>query len=127
MSPGEYRGVPLGESLQLDAVIEVPFAIHGVMRTASGDTVAGQPREWTFIEFSVPAADADTLTGALSVAFLREGGWYCDFHSDQEVVVVFHDRDFRYQSGDRAARNEAERYARSMGVPESQLDWPEPQ
>jgi hypothetical protein len=127
MDPGEYRGALLGESLQLDAVIEVPLAVHRVTRAASGDVDAGQPREWTFIEFSVAAKDADSLASALSKSLLREGGWYCDFHSDQEVVVVFNDRIFRYQSGDRAAREEAERYGRSMGVPESQLDWPDPQ
>jgi hypothetical protein len=78
-------------------------------------------------KFSVATEDANALASALSKSLLREGGWYCDFHSDQEVVVVFHDRIFRYQSGDRAARDEAECYARSMGVPETQLDWPEPQ
>ena len=126
MPSGEYRGTLLGESLQVDAVVEVPLAVHRVARTASGDTDVGQPRDWTFVEFSVAAEDVDALTSALSKSLLREGGWCCDFHSDLEVVVVFRDRIFRYQAGDRAAREEAKRYARSMGVPESQLDWAEP-
>ena len=127
MHAGEYRGTLLGESLQADAVIEVPLGVHRVARTASGDTDVGQPRDWTFVEFSVAAEDVDALTSALSKSLLREGGWYCDFHSDQEVLVVCHGRIFRYQAGDRAAREEVTRYARSMGVPESQLDWAEPQ
>jgi hypothetical protein len=54
----------------------------------------------------------------------RDGGWYCDFRSDDEVFVVFCDRVFRYPRGDRTARSTVEDYARSMGVPEAQLDWP---
>jgi hypothetical protein len=124
---GQYRGTLLGESLQLDAVVELPLAVHRVTRAAAGDTDAGQPREWTFIEFSVKAEEADALASALSKALRREGGWYCNFNSDHQVVVVFHGRVFRYKPGDRASRAEAEQYARSVGVPESQLDWTEPQ
>ena len=56
---------------------------------------------------------------------VKEGG-YCNFNSDDEVVVVFRGRVSRYQSGDRSARAEVEQYARSMGVPEPQLDWADP-
>ncbi len=124
---GEYRGALLGESLELGAVIELPLAVHRVTRAAAGDTDAGQPRDWTFIEFSVKAEEADALARALSKALRREGGWYCNFNSADEVVVVFHGRVFRYRSRDLGARTEVEQYARSVGVPESQLDWTDPQ
>ena len=39
------------------------------------------------------------------------------------MFVVFGGRRFRYALGDEAAKAEAERYARSIGVPESQIDW----
>jgi hypothetical protein len=32
---------------------------------------------------------------------------------------------FRYTRGDRSARAEVEAHARSVGVPEAQVDWPE--
>jgi hypothetical protein len=60
----------------------------------------------------------------LSRVLERDDGWYCDFRSDDEVFVVFCDRVFRYRRGDRTARSTVEDYARSMGVPEAQLDWP---
>ncbi len=90
-----------------------------------GDTSVGQPRDWTFIEFSLPADAVEPFALALSRALRKEGGWYCDFHSDSEVVVVFCDRIFRYPKGDRNRREAVEDYARSVGVPEAQLDWPE--
>jgi len=40
-------------------------------------------------------------------------------------MVVFAGRVFRYRNGDVAGRAEVADYARSVGVPEHQLDWPE--
>jgi hypothetical protein len=77
--------------------------------------------------FSVKAEKTEALASALSKALLRDGCWYCNFNSNDEVVVVFHDRVFRYPAGDQAARAEVEQYARDVGVPESQLDWNDPQ
>jgi hypothetical protein len=119
-----YAGVLLGESLRLDAVLEVPeLRLRKVWRAAAGDPEAGQPAIWTFIEFDVPAARVDALADALSRRLEVAGGWYCSFGSADEMVVVFADRVFRYPRGDAGVRREVERHARAVGVPESQLDW----
>jgi hypothetical protein len=60
----------------------------------------------------------------LSHALASEAGWYCDYRSDTETFVVFADRVFRYARGDPAGRAAAADYARSVGVPVAQLDWP---
>lgn len=116
----------MSESLQVGAVVDAALSVHQVSRAAAGDTAAGQPADWTFIEFSVEPEQTDALAAELSRALLRDGGWYCNFNSDDEVVVVFHGRVFRYRAGDRAGRAEVEQYARDVGVPDSQLDWTEP-
>jgi len=124
--PVTYSGGLLAESLADDAVLDgVPLTVTKVFRAAVGDTTAGQPRDWTFIEFSVPASLVDTFAESLSRALRAQDGWYCDFHSDSEVIVVFHGRVFKYPTGDPTGRAEVEGYARSVGVPEAQLDWPE--
>ena len=124
--PGRYSGGLLAESLADDAVVDgLSLTVTKIFRAAVGDTAAGQSRDWTFIEFSVPTASVNTLAESLSRALRREGGWYCDFHSGNEVVVVFYGRVFRYPKGDRTGRAEVEEYARSVGVPEAQIDWPE--
>jgi len=125
-SGGQYRGTLVSESLQVGAVVDAALSVHQVSRAAAGDTEAGQPADWTFIEFSVEAEQTDALAAELSRALLPDGGWYCNFNSDDEVVVVFHGRVFRYRAGDRDARAEVEQYARDLGVPDSQLDWTEP-
>jgi hypothetical protein len=125
MSATTFTGTLLGESIRPDAAIDIPLTVTNVHRTAAGDPAAGQPELWTFIEFAVDGDRADELAGNLSRVLIEEGGWYCDFRSSEEVIVVFYDRVFRYPRGDRAARAKAEEHGRSMGIPESNLDWPE--
>jgi hypothetical protein len=117
-------GALLDESLRPDAVLEgIPLTVTKIYRAAFGSAEAGQPELWTVIEFEVPADRATELAEALSRLLAREGGWYCDFRSADEVFVVFSDQVFRYPRGDRAGRARAEEHGRSVGVPEAQLDW----
>jgi hypothetical protein len=116
-----YSGTLIGESVRVGAELEgIPLTVTKVSRIRVSD----EPELWTLIYFEVAADHAADLADALSRVLAREGGWYCDFRSDDEVFVVFCDRVFRYPRGDRAARSVVEDYARSMEVPESQLDWP---
>jgi hypothetical protein len=119
-----YTGTLLAESLRTDAVLAgVPLNVQRIWRSNAGEPSAGQPLTWTFIEFEAPEASAGLLAELLSTA-LAPGPWYCDFRNDREIVVAFAGRSFRYLRGDQRAREEAEAHARSVGVPESQIDWP---
>jgi hypothetical protein len=84
-----------------------------------------QPRTWTLVWFEANDDDRDRLASALSDALESTGGWYADFHSDFDVTVVFAGREFRYRRGDATERAKVAEYARSVGVPEQQLDWAE--
>jgi hypothetical protein len=120
------KGTLIGESVRVGATLEgVALHVEKIFRVAVGDEPAGQPKLWTFIEFEVPDDDAPALADALSQVLEVELGWYCDFRTEAETFVVFSGRVFRYPRGDRAARAEVEGFARSRGVPDSQLDWPE--
>ena len=114
----------LGESLRLSAILDGPdLRVERIWRSDAGDPGAGQPEIWTFIEFEVAAELAADLAVALSGVLNATGGWYCSFGSDTEMIVVFAGRSFRYPRGDDQARHDVEAYARSVGVPEAQLDW----
>jgi hypothetical protein len=118
-----FTGNLLAESLRKDAPLEaVPLAVRKIWRADAGDPAADQPLTWTFIEFEIPDDSVDALAAALARG-LQPGPWYCDFRSEQETFVVFANRIFRYPRGDQSAREEAEGYARSVGVPETQVDW----
>lgn len=119
-----FTGTLLAESLRKGASLDLPFTVTKLWIADAGEPAAGQPRRWTFIEFSVSEAAVDRLVADLSSA-LAAGPWYCNLRSDHETIVIFAGRSFGYPRGDGSGRASAEAYARSVGVPEHQIDWPE--
>lgn len=118
-------GTLIAESLDLGAELDgVTLSVTRVARVLLGEVASGQPAVWTVIEFEIADDDAERLAAALEAALRPTGGWYCDFRSDTETVVVFHGRSFRYRRGDPTGRAAATDYGRSVGVPDAQLDWP---
>jgi hypothetical protein len=118
-------GCLIAESLGVGgAVVGVRLTVTRVSRAEAGDVDAGQPRIWSFIEFEAADEDGDRLAATLEGALQTSGGWYCDFRSETETIVVFAGRTFRYPRGDSEGRSLVAEYARSVGVPEGQLDWP---
>jgi hypothetical protein len=121
------KGTLLAESLKIGAELSVPgLRLAGVSRRdVSASVSAAQPPIWTFLEFEADDAIAGPLAESLARSLLAEGGWYADFRTGDDHVVVFAGKVFRYQRGDRDGRAEAMDYGRTMGVPEHQLDWPD--
>ena len=119
-------GCLIAESLRVGGAVDgIRLRVTKVSRADVGDVGAGQPRTWTFIEFEVADDDAEQFAHGLAGALQPLGGWYCDFRSAAETFVVFAHRIFRYPRGDQAERAVVADYARSVGVPDAQLDWPE--
>ena len=116
----------IAESLRIGAVLDdLGLTVRKISRANVGDVDAGQPLTWTFLDFEAPDEDALRLAAALSESLDPTLGWYCDFRTAHETFVVFGGRIFHYPRGDRTRRSEAEAYARSVGVPDPQIDWPE--
>lgn len=119
------RGVLIAESLRVDAEVAVDGLIcRSIARhDGQGKVSASQPRLWTVIDFEAPIEVANVLSSTLAAALMEEGGWYADFVVENDRVIVFANRVFRYKRGDASGREAARAYGRSMGVPEHQLDW----
>jgi hypothetical protein len=117
-------GVLIAESLRVGSTLSgVPLRLNKIFRIDAGSAVGEQPEQWTLVEFHAPAADAERLAEALAGCLRPTGGWYANFNTQTEAFVIFADRIFRYPRGEAAGRDQAKRYARSVGVPEPQLDW----
>lgn len=117
-------GVLVCESLRAGASLtDHPLTLTKISRITVGDATADQPQLWTLVDFQAPDADAEALAAAFSDTLEHAGGWYVEFHTPTESFVVFAGRVFRYRRGDPAGRAEAADHARSLGVPETQLDW----
>jgi hypothetical protein len=122
------KGTILLESLRPDAKLTgFRFVVTEVSRgrpsLSPQQVAAGIPSIWSAIEFQLEDDRAGELALALSEAL--SPGWYANFSSNTEVVVVYRSRVFRYPRGDTQRRTEAQAYGRSIGVPDHQLDWSE--
>jgi hypothetical protein len=121
------RGTLLAESLRTGVDLAVPDLrlVRIGRHDVSGSAVPTQPDVWTFVEFEAPDARTDELAAALAATLRADDGWYADFTVDEDHVVVFAGRVFRYRRGDSEGRATAVAYGRSVGTPEHQLDWGE--
>jgi hypothetical protein len=120
-----YDGAIIVESLKIGASLDnIPLVVRKLTRQTIPDATDEQPSAWTILEFQVEDRHCNALAEALK-ALLDEPAWYADFHNDNEIFVVFPGRVFRYQRGDMASRAEAQAHGRMLGIPESQLDWPD--
>ncbi len=116
------RGLLLRESLQDESVL-------GLVRIAKTEVwdvqnaADWQPKRWTAISFEGQSERADEVAQALSRAM--KPAWYANLSTATHVYVVFAGKVFEYVKGDAQARAEAQAYALSVGVPDSQIDWGE--
>ena len=119
----KYRGGLIAESIRVGTRLDgLPMLITRISRRAVDNATPDQPNVWTMIEFEVDASHAEQLATALSQV-LNEPGWYTDVQSESDVFVAFPGRVFRYRRGDRQALAEVQIHARTLGIPDSQLDW----
>ncbi len=101
-------GVLIAQSLQVGSVLEgVRLTVVKISHGLAPEPVqAGQPVEWTLIDFEAGDDEAEQLANALERVLEPKGGWYCDFRNDEETFVVFAGRTFRYPRGDPRGRAE---------------------
>lgn len=120
---GSLRGGIICESLKSGTVLEgYDIRITRWSRYEIGEPAPWQPSVWTLIEFEAPEDVSDALAQRLTKD-LDSPGWYANWNTDSQAVVVFPERVFRYKRGDKAGRRKAQKYGRDCGVPEAQLDW----
>ena len=118
-------GYLLVEGMRVGARLEgLRLALTKIERYAVRNPSPDQPSSWTTVEFEFAEAEAERVAEALADV-LDDGPWYTDFTVGDETFVIFARRIFRYRRGNHAGRAEAAAYGRSVGVPESQLDWGE--
>jgi hypothetical protein len=118
------EGALIAESIRPGSRLAgVPMTVREIRRYTLTEPGPDQPSTWTLLEFEAADAQAGPLATALAGCLLRDGGWYCDFHSDTDKYVVYADRVFHYRRDDEAGHAAAADYGRAVGVPERQLDW----
>jgi hypothetical protein len=116
-------GYVIAESIRPGAQLEGnAFTLTRIERYSVDSATLDQPSAWTMIHFEFPEDRAESVANALA-AVLDTPGWYTNFDTLDDKVVIFPGRVFRYPRGDEAAQVEAEAYATTLGIPAQQLDW----
>ncbi|MHB9010623.1 MAG: hypothetical protein ACYC49_00125 [Ignavibacteriaceae bacterium] len=120
----DYTGLIILESLINNAVLP-----HEIKTTKTeiwdvDNAVPGQPNRWTAVYFTVAKKSVNHVAQVLS-ELLQPKGWYLNISDADTMMVVFPHKVFKYSKGDVAKRQEVIAFGRTVGVPESQLDWGE--
>ena len=116
-------GYVIAESIRPGSQLEGnTFTLNRIERLTVDHASDNQPSAWTMIHFKFPQDQAESVTNALADV-LDSPGWYTNFDTPDDTVVIFPGRVFRYPRGDHAARAEADAFAAPLGIPASQLDW----
>ncbi|GAA2406767.1 hypothetical protein [Streptomyces coeruleofuscus] len=123
------EGVLIAESLRVGAELAgVPLRVTKIARVEVEGAAAGQPQRWTLLDFTGEEADAEPPAERPAACLDPTGSWYVNYNTTPEAFVVFLSAVFRYPRGQdphgRAeGRRRAQGHARSLGIPEAQLDW----
>lgn len=117
----KFTGLLLKESLADPGVLD-RLSVTKVETWELGDTGALEPPVWTAVSFEGDEARADETAELISRA-MHPSYWYANIHCTADEIVIFAGKIFRYVRGDADGRSAPEDYARSIGVPEHQLDW----
>jgi hypothetical protein len=119
------EGVFIVESLREDMVLDLNgLSLETVTRVHPADTTPDQPPVWTLVAFTSATADPQALAARFSDA-LTGPGWYVDFRTEDSTYLIVPDEVITYPRGDAEGRAGAIERARTHGIPDSQLDWPE--
>ena len=117
------EGTLITESLHVGTTLQnLTLTVRKISRYRAQGTTADQPDIWTTLDFEAAEAEAGDLAQTFAHA-LDQPGWYVNFQSPTESVIIFPGRIFRYPRGDKTGRAEAQAYGRQLGIPEPQLDW----
>jgi hypothetical protein len=116
-----FTGLLLQESLEDLSVLET-LDITKVEVWEPGELGKPAGPIWTATYFEGSDDDADKTAERISKA-MKASFWYANIHLETDEIVIFADNVFRYVRGDAQARKAPEDHARSLGVPEHQIDW----
>lgn len=118
------EGVLIAESLRVGAELSgIPLQVIKIARIEVANAAPEQPRQWTRMDFAADERDAECLADQLAACLAPNGGWYVNYNTASEAFVVFPENVFRYPRGDADGREKAKVHARSIDIPEAQLDW----
>lgn len=120
------RAYIICEGLRPDSSLaDLKASLVKVERHTPSNAAPNQPKVWTTVTFESSIEPTRLAEKFSEVLTDRPSAWYTHFRAADEMFVIFPHRIFRYRVGDLSERTQVQDYARSVGVPPSQVDWDE--
>lgn len=117
----KYTGTIIAESLLSDSVLN--FVTVTSRETAElVDALPDQPKQVTIVVFEVGDDMASAVAEEIS-RHLNSRHWYADLRHEYEIFVIFPNKIFRFAPKETEKHQKAIEYAKSLGIPESQIDF----
>ena len=114
-----WKGVIIAEGLSDPTVIN-NFSVYKAEITEDNMAIdyQGNTGRWHIYHVKCSREEIDHLQSYLL------HGWYAHFWKKNELIVVYHDRQFELVRNDKRSWEEAIEHGRAQGIPENELDFP---
>ena len=116
-----YSGILIKESIDSDDVIDL-LDVHKVELWRTNST----PKYWTALTFTATHPDLPRRLAEVMIASPIPGeSWFADFKAGNIKYIVFRNLVLHYTIGNAEEKEAVCRRVREMGIPDSQMHWPE--
>lgn len=109
----KYQGIIVEESLKDNRLLNEIEILS--VRISSADAIEDR---WHIYKVLVSKDEIEKIANELKTEL-----WYMHFWHNDDVIAVFPKRFFEFKHSDSASWQEAIDYGKSLGIPESQLDF----
>ncbi|MFH1173015.1 MAG: hypothetical protein V1692_00625 [bacterium] len=116
-----YRGVIIEESLENKNILKGINILSTKISPVTEKHQTPWIKQWTKHTVDIPDNQAAEIAGQISQALDHEHDWYADFKNDTHHYIIFRNKVFCVDRKSQEQYDEAERYGRSLGIPEDQL------
>ena len=115
----DWKGVVIAEGLSDPTVIN-KFSVYKAEITKNGIPIdyEGNLGRWHIYYVKCSREEID----ALKPYILH--GWYAHFWNEDQLIVVYDDKQFELAKNDKTTWKEAIEYGKSQGIPENELRFP---
>ncbi|MDD4989784.1 MAG: hypothetical protein PHW31_00510 [Candidatus Pacebacteria bacterium] len=120
-----YQGVIIEESLEDKSILKEVQIISTKVEEVEEEHKTPWLLQWTLYTVEIPEDKAREIAGEISQSLDHShgGSWYADFKNEQYHYIIFKDKFFKVERGDKAQYDEVVKFGISLGIPEYQLDF----
>lgn len=120
----DFKGVIIEESLRSKETLKSIQILSTKVEEVTPEHKTPWLIKWTLHTVEIPQERIDRIPNELKDSLEKNHPWYIHLWNESELVVLYHNKIFKFTHNDKEKRVKAIRYGVSLGIPEYQLDFP---